>query len=354
MDIHLKEKLVYDIIVGIHYFTFDHQEYRIVPNNKFDIYHANHLYHECVSKGRFDNFMSATERTAYLNYYGIWTYKNEEDLKTLEKNLQDMKLDLYKNRINISYVNGLRKRIQSLKNGINKSYMNKNKLFEETLEYHATQLKNDFLLCMSIRNDKGKKICNKSNYLSVDYRLITEARKVLDQNFITASQYREIARTEPFRSMWINAKYRTFNRNIAELTYPQKILCSFSRMYDSVYKNTECPSDDVIQDDDMLDGWFIQQTKEQEERQKEKLSEDKLSHLKHGNGQELFLVSNNQKDAESIYNMNNHQGRNIIKSRNKQIEAENVVKHQNLKDVRMDLHLQATQESRESMRNKRR
>ena len=66
-----------------------------------------------------------------------------------------------------------------------------------------------------------------------------------------------------------------------------KILCSFSRMYDSVYKNTECPSDDVIQDDDMLDGWFIQQTKEQEERQKEKLSEDKLSHLKHGNGQEL-------------------------------------------------------------------
>ena len=89
--------------------------------------------------------MSATERTVYLNYYDIWTYKNEEDLKTLEKNLQDMKLDLYKNRINISYTNGLRKRIQSLKNGINKSYMNKNKLFEETLEYHATQLKNDFL-----------------------------------------------------------------------------------------------------------------------------------------------------------------------------------------------------------------
>ena len=73
--------------------------------------------------------------------------------------------------------------------------------------------------------------------------------------------------------------------------------------------------------------------------------------LKNKDGQELFIVGGKD-DIEDIYNMNDHTSRNIIKSRNRQIEQSKEIKHQYLKDVQMDLHMQATQDMRQHMRNR--
>ena len=87
-------------------------------------------------------------------------------------------------------------------------------------------------------------------------------------------------------------------------------------MYDNVFKSVECPTDDVINDDDMLDGWFIQQNKEQEERRKEKEGEKVFDKFKGKDGQELFVVSGDKEEVNQIYNMNDNNSRNVIKSRN--------------------------------------
>jgi len=47
-----------------------------------------------------------------------------------------------------------------------------------------------------------------------------------------------------------------------------------------------------------------------------------------------------------------HRKIRLIKSRNKQIEQQGAVKHGHLKDVQMDLHMQKTQELRETMRRR--
>ena len=39
----------------------------------------------------------------------------------------------------------------------------------------------------------------------------------------------------------------------------QKNILILSRMYDNVQESLDCPADDIMQDDDMLDGWFIHQ-----------------------------------------------------------------------------------------------
>ena len=59
-----------------------------------------------------------------------------------------------------------------------------------------------------------------------------------------------------------------------------------------------------------------------------------------------------QDDVQDIYNMNDNTSRGIIKSRNKQIEQQGEVKHGHLRDVQMDLHMQKTQEMRETMRRR--
>ena len=49
-----------------------------------------------------------------------------------------------------------------------------------------------------------------------------------------------------------------------EMTFDQRNICVWSRMYDNVQESHECPSEDVLNDDDLLDGWFIIQRKKQE------------------------------------------------------------------------------------------
>ena len=352
MDSNKKEKIIYDIILGIKYFYLDGKEYRFVPNSKFDIYHSNYLYNKFIHDHKYDGLMTIEDQVKYLNHFQLWTFKDTENLKSLEKNLENMKLDLFSNRFNASYTNKLRKKISSVKAGILKSHLNKNKFLDQTLEHHASEMKEKFLVCMSIRNDRGKKICNRNNFLDIDDRFIQIHNDISNREVVTVAEFREVARSQPFRGMWNHAKYRVFDRKVSELTQYQKVLASYSVMYDNVFKSVECPTDDVVNDDDMLDGWFIQQHKEQEERRKEKEGDKMFSKFKDKDGQELFIVSDRE-EINQIYNMNDDHSRNVIKSRNKQIERDKVVNHGDLKDVKMDLHMQATQEIRQNMRNAR-
>jgi len=122
-------------------------------------------------------------------------------------------------------------------------------------------------------------------------------------------------------------------------------------MYDNVYESMDCPPDEVIANDDMLDGWFIKQSRERKEKQKEKSLEDKFGNFKDKDGQELFIAVRPE-DITDVYNMNDAKGMSTIKSRNKQIKEQGEVKHAHLRDVQMDLHMQKTQEMRETMRRR--
>jgi len=351
MDINHKEKLIYDIILGIKYFYLDGEEYRFVPNNKFDLYHSNHLYHQFINKHKYDGLMTIQDQIHYLNHFKLWTFKNTEDLESLEKNLENMKLDLYLNRVNIPYINKLRKKISAVQAGILRSHINKNKFLEDTLEHHASEMKEKFLICMSIRNNKGKKICDRKNFLDIDHRFIQIYNDIYNKNMITVSQFREIARTQPFRNMWTHAKYKVFDRKISELTKYQKILTSYSVMYDNVYKSVDCPTDDVINDDDMLDGWFIQQSREREKKLKEKATNEKFGNFKEKEGQELFIMANSKNDIGQIYNMNDGISKAIVHSREKTLKGSGKeYKHQELPDVQRDLRMQANRQWADNMR----
>ena len=50
-------------------------------------------------------------------------------------------------------------------------------------------------------------------------------------------------------------------------------MVSFSRMYDGAYGSPECPPDKVIEDDDMFDGWLIDQRRTREKEQSVKRAE---------------------------------------------------------------------------------
>ncbi|MGB0657638.1 MAG: hypothetical protein ACPGOS_01095, partial [Gammaproteobacteria bacterium] len=73
------------------------------------------------------------------------------------------------------------------------------------------------------------------------------------------------------------------------LTRDQLSLCQFSSMYDNVNESSESPAEDVINDDDCLDGWFIVQKREYEKSKNKKDMEKLLGNSKVANSQEIFL-----------------------------------------------------------------
>ena len=91
--------------------------------------------------------------------------------------------------------------------------------------------------------------------------------RILDQynaNSIAISEYRKIARTDPWRSMWIASTKREgiFDKVPSDYNTPQLYLCSYSIMYDNVYQSPDAPDEKIVEDDICLDGWFISQRRE--------------------------------------------------------------------------------------------
>ena len=114
-------------------------------------------------------------------------------------------------------------------------------------------------------------------------------------------------------------------------------------MYDNAYQSMDCPSDEVFEDDDMFDGWMIDQRRNQEKQQKQKET-DTLNNVP-DKAQEVFVTATSREDANKIYDMNTPTARKIIKQRAETIEAsDGRVEAQSLLDTQIELRNQQREE----------
>ena len=82
---------------------------------------------------------------------------------------------------------------------------------------------------------------------------------------------RELVNNDPWKLIWYMREVEgspLFVDRERQLTPDQKNIVVWSRMYDSVHESQDAPSEAVIADHDMLDGWFILQKRK---RDKDKL-----------------------------------------------------------------------------------
>jgi hypothetical protein len=75
-------------------------------------------------------------------------------------------------------------------------------------------------------------------------------------------------------------------------------------MYDNIQESMECPTEEVIADDDMLDGWFILQKRKQKSEKAKSELESKTSNQKIANSDEIMIMTDSAKEAENIHGMN--------------------------------------------------
>lgn len=294
------------------------------------------VYDETYKEAYFSGVYIKEELKELLFYNELWSPSDDAEAEKIQEQIEELKLQAFQNYYKARELRGIKANIRFLESNYLKAKSKFHQLDHISCEGVASFAKSVWVLSKTVFYQDGAPYDFKQYSLNffLDY---------YNQNQIDQETFRYIARNEPFRSMWNCSKKNAslFNRSSCDYTKDQISLCSYSSMYDNVYESTESPHEDVIKDDDCLDGWFIQQRREYEKGKKQKEIQGLLKNSKIANSDEIFIMAKDKETADKINSMNTAHTKNIIESRNKQISEAGSLKFTELSDVKQDMLLQS-------------
>lgn len=294
---------------------------------------AAKVYGDSFDTSLYEGVMTEEQMVKWMIQQGLWHRADDNELDKIDRAIEDAKVEMFKNYTDKDKVKTLRIVLGALiKKKIEKiSY--KNSYFSNTCEGIAALQKTSWI----IKN---------STYLEdklydFEEHDVTSVINSYQQTNMSDSQIRELARNEPWRSLWSmreSAGIKLFiNKDFQELTNNQKNLIVWSQLYDNIRESMDVPPDEVIEDDDMLDGWFIEQGRKRKREVKKKHLEDSLTNKDIANKDEVYVMSKKDDSSgiQDIYDMNEATSRWVISERDKQIQSEGKVAHHKLTDQKI-------------------
>ena len=356
MDEGRRTFLAYEIMSGIKFISIGGERYKLTSATKEVRLLAEYVYQETVSSLRFDNLITNEKAKVILLGLNVWGEDDDEAYKKLETHLEDRKIELYESLYDSERQVRMRRAIKGVKKAMQNALARKHSLDYMTLEHHAHTTKRKFLVALGLRDMQNNPVYTEKSYWNADSAVLEQVISSLDNDIITIEEYRDIARHDPWRTIWSLGKEHSFEGPAVEWTDDQKMLMTFSRMYDNAYQSMDCPPDEVIADDDMFDGWMAFQRRKREKEQKQK-SVETINNIP-DKAQEVFLTAPTREDANKIYNMNDTEARMNIKERARYIEARQdqesdtdvKVRAEAMPDTQLELRRQQIQEYKDKMR----
>lgn len=343
------------LITGITYRIIDGRLYKLDPPTKETLALSHLVYEEILNNSKFDELITQEQASFFLIKKKIWNPEKEKNLELLNKRSDQLKIQLYKALYNEKDKKNIRKKLASNQKVIEKNLSQKHSLDHMTLENFAEQTRDEFIIANSITYE-GENVYNYYNFWNSDSYVLNGFMNYLSKTFVKTEEYRYLARKEPFRSMWSLGKSQCFGVDSSLLSVEQKNIMLYSRMYDNVYENPDRPTDQVIEDDDMLDGWFaLQRIESENERKKGEVDKllGKKTEGKQGGKGELFVMANTQEEAQKMHDLNDLDTRVKLKQRkNVLAKAEGAIDEANLPDVKVELRQQAMKQMAEKMKGR--
>lgn len=332
MDFSEREFLLYKIRSGYYKINLGGFTIKIVPPTIEDILESCEVYDKSYYESLNEDIMTQEECLNWMFDTELWTYEEDEKIKKTEKEAENLKVNVFKNFSNSKLRESARLYLKAAEKALKD-------LFDKKHVYHANT-------CEGIAElDKALFLLERCSYIGgerLDFNMI-------DQNDLLSKYYssilkekesREIARTEPWKSIWILRESNTFNlfnNNGRELSIDQKNLLVWSRMYDNIQESMDCPSDKVIEDDDALDGWFIEQRRKNEREKAVGVIEDSMQNDKIKNSHEILVFADNNTDAQTIHEMNSPNAKAVKHQRKKVLEEKGSAVDLDFTDQKMRL-----------------
>lgn len=316
-------KIIYEIILGYKNIIIDDVKFKIIAPSILNLVDSEEVYDESFNESLKEGLFDEDQYLKYLQDNEFWSVEEEKRLMDIPKEIDDFKVALHDNigRSNTRKI--LKDKLQDVRDEIKELFNKKYKFNYLSAEGIATLAKMNFLVTQTT--------------ISSFPLLIDEYNPFFDKiiswrnnNKISEKQIREVARSEDWRTYWDSGE--PFKKSSVELTEEQRTLICISKMYDNIRECPDCPSSDIVEDDDTLDGWLIKQRRKREGEQNQNELEDKVAGVR---GNMIFIPAETQADADKINNLNSPLSKAIKNQRQTILMKRGEVAEQDFPDARL-------------------
>lgn len=297
MNTYEREYFVSRLRSGIYLIDLNGIQITVLSPTIEDEYYSNEVFVKSYDQSLMDNIFTEDEMWEWMKSRDLWSDEKEDKIEGIQKDIDKLKVGIYESRMNQAMVDQARRYIRAGETAKAKLVAEKYDLFSKTCEGLASQERSLALFERSCFVKKEPLDCNNIDVSALFY----EYNKML----LNETQLRDLARNDPWRLCWLMKDHKSLfsNAEDRELSPDQKGILIWSNMYDNIQESTECPTEDVIKDDDMLDGWFIIQRQNQE-AEKTKIEMEKRTNSKIANSDEILVMAGSNREASSIHGMN--------------------------------------------------
>lgn len=336
-----RDFLLNSVLAGYYRIDIDGKKLKLKTQFNVDImYEASEIYYDVYNQCKEDGIMDDDEIYKFVCDYHDW---NEEEEKRLDidipKYIENCKVEMYKNYRTKDHFKKAIKYVLKAEEEHDKLYGTRHAF--DYLSCHGTALfaRHQFIIENSVFDHSGKLYELSPNELA-------KVMTVYNQKRLSEIKLRELSRTDPWRTTWgVGKKTQLFSSPAFELSDEQKRLVQWSIMYDNVYENPDCPSDTVLENDYLLDGWLLLKKRERAKDKKREEIEQKIGNNK--NAEEVYVVAQKEDGTydeelvKDVFDMNDEQSRRIINNRLDIVNKHGAVTQENFYDVQQELMMKS-------------
>lgn len=311
--------------------------YRLASRDKR--YEASELYQEVFLDSEIEGLYSDGELLEFLVDNSLWDADREKLLNCLPKEIDQFKHSLYKATYRSKERRTIRKALERAREHLGKLTAERHAYDHLSCSGAAAVAKSRFLVAHSLFYPDGRPVFTRGSFWELDDIVVGEAMEQIAHKRLGDVVFRELARTEPWRSTWAcrSAEKSTFGIPPVDYTEEQRSLTGWSSLYENVTQHPECPNEEVIADDDLLDGWLIEQRKSRGGNgPSEKLPD----------AHEVYLMADTEEDARKVDDLNDRRGSLVKKQRMQYLLNSGVVKELDMPDQKQRIQMELNSRAR--------
>ena len=320
------------------------------------------VYDEQYESALAQGMMTGEEAIAHAVSTGRWPEQEDATIEGLRSDIEKLVRGMLGYLLQNDRLDVIRKALRRAESALTTKLLEREALLGETAETYARMRQQWTLVGMIAEDDAGQPIWPTIEAFEAceNTRLV----QALVDFYFVGSRFptrviREIARSDPWRSVWMAAKNTgfPFASPPTRWSEDQKELVRWSQVYDAAFESLERPSQRVIEDDDLFDSWLLRQHEEIDRRTRKKEADDLLKRhqgTKKGGRQEVFILTD-QRGAKDVYGMNDPENRASIRRKQQIIAGRGKVKEVELPESQAEMREQIMAAQREHVqRGKRR
>lgn len=289
--------------------------------------------------------LSEKQASVILKNKKLWSEREDKLLDSLQDEMLAANQELARAEFKSNEKQKIITKIKGLKQRISRLERNKHSLRGTTQEDVLSEFRYRYYVFLLTENLAGERVWTDfEEFQKVSDKLI---KKIVHATFtadeLTEASIREVARNEPWRSIWVSAGKvgNLFSSAQSEMTDYQRILVSWSLIYDSAYESMEPPSDDIVDDDTRFDLWLENRSKERKAKRDKDQAEKVIQ--KSGKYSDVAIPVDSVEDAQRVYNLNDPTIKGRIASQQKFIQEKGEASELELPGVKRDLQMKANQ-----------